>query len=168
MQHIYQRPPCSSSSSACPRSKYCLDLPCCGLPYTGARPSELSITIQAGEQLPVSRHVAGGCHCLLRCPYFKPSPALVIKASVLPFHALISPPPPLNLWSCSSKSTGSALTFLAFPCGGGGELSEQAAPLSSPFSRPSTREQLHYLPKVPRQTTKLLKCGIQSPSHAQP
>lgn len=87
-------------------------------------------------------------------PISKP-PFLVIKPAylkVLHFLAFISPPPPLNLWSCSSRSVQSHTTSLCFSCGGGGEMSEWATPLTNPCSRLSTREQLR--PIFPKYHTK--------------
>lgn len=78
-------------------------------------------------------------------------PSLSLKPAylkVLSFPAFISPPPPLNLRSCSSRSAQSDTTLLSVLCfsrGGGAEMSVQAAPLANPFSTLSTREQLQPL-----------------------
>lgn len=84
-------------------------------------------------------------HPFLR--YLKP-----VYLKVLSFP--IFTPPPLNPWSCSSRSA-SRLRYYSFSCGR--EKTELGHLLQPLFSRLPTREQLQpSFPKVPRQTIKLL------------
>ena len=81
--------------------------------------------------------------------------AILSKGPILPRFYLA--PPPLNLRSSSSRSAQSDTTLLCFSRGGGGEMSEQAAPLANPFSRLSTREQLQ--PSFPKYHAKRQSYG---------
>lgn len=97
-------------------------------------------------------------------PPFLVTEASLSKSPFLP--PLISPPPPLNLWSCSSRSAQSDKTLLlCFSCGEAAAMSELAAPLANPFSRLSTREQLQ--PILPKYHDKVIEITIWNPPRAR-
>lgn len=92
---------------------------------------------------------------------FQTLPSLSLKPAylkVLPFLAFISPPPPLNLWSCSSRSAQShnniTLFFLWRRRRDVRMGYTSCRPLVKTVNKGTTSA---YLPKVPRQTTKLSK-----------